>query len=342
MTAARFGAVVASLVLAGALLSAKVQAQSTPPAAPAATAACADPANAIGVSRVVEIDTTGGPGFGLQQFKDHDFLKDGEIVLTFDDGPLRRNTQLVLDALDAHCTKATFFMVGEMAVSDPVMAREVLRRGHTVGTHTWSHKNLKALSPVKAETELEFGISAVKAAIGQPIAPFFRFPYLSNSAGIEARLKQRNIAMFSIDADSIDYRTRDPNVMHRRFVNEIVAAKKGILLFHDIQTSTAHGIKGVLDDLKKRGFKVVQLVAKGTVQTLPPYDAMAAQELARRHTVQVQNPMAKNSIVFPIATGAAPKPAVAPAVPPAPPVAAPQPEAAAPTNDNWKDRLFQR
>src|SRR5262249_61560404 len=88
---------------------------STPAAAPAAVpktdpagAACANP-NAIGVSRVVEVDTKGGPGFGFEHFKSHDFLREGEVVLTFDDGPWPRNTQAVLAALTAHSSIATSF-----------------------------------------------------------------------------------------------------------------------------------------------------------------------------------------------------------------------------------------
>src|SRR5439155_1593175 len=68
---------------------------------------CSNP-NALGVSRVVEIDTTGGPGFGFEHFKSHDFLREGEVVLTFDDGPWPKNTPAVLAALAAHCTKAIF------------------------------------------------------------------------------------------------------------------------------------------------------------------------------------------------------------------------------------------
>src|SRR5215467_7301484 len=57
----------------------------------AASPSCSNP-NAIGISRVVEIDTTGGPGFGFEHFKSHDFLREGEVVLTFDDGPWPKNT----------------------------------------------------------------------------------------------------------------------------------------------------------------------------------------------------------------------------------------------------------
>ena len=53
----------------------------------------------MGLSRTVEIDTTGGPGFGFEHFKQYDFLRDKEVVLTFDDGPWPANTPNVLKAL---------------------------------------------------------------------------------------------------------------------------------------------------------------------------------------------------------------------------------------------------
>ena len=99
-------------------------AQAPAPAAPSAAAApgmpvpaaakCDNP-NALGVARVVEIDTTGGPGFGFEHFKAYDFLKDHEIVLTFDDGPWPGHTPAVLKALADQCTKAVFFPIGKHA-----------------------------------------------------------------------------------------------------------------------------------------------------------------------------------------------------------------------------------
>src|SRR5262249_5880511 len=82
-----------------------------PPLAPSAASSCPGNPNAIGVARTVEIDTTGGPGFGFEHFKTHDFLREGEVVLTFDDGPWPKNTPAVLAALAHHCTKAIFFPI---------------------------------------------------------------------------------------------------------------------------------------------------------------------------------------------------------------------------------------
>ena len=60
---------------------------------------CPGNPNAIGVSRVVQIDTTGGPAFGFAQYKVHDFLQDKEVIITFDDGPQAKLTDRVLAAL---------------------------------------------------------------------------------------------------------------------------------------------------------------------------------------------------------------------------------------------------
>ena len=162
------GRIAAAAYLCGVLLASPLLAQQRAPAVDR----CADKSRVLGVSRTVDIDGTGGPRFGLQQYKGNDFLADGEVVLTFDDGPLRVHTQAVVDALEAQCTKATFFMVGSQALADPEMVRQIYRKGHTVGTHTFSHADLRKMTPLKAREEIELGFSAVSQALGQSVAPF--------------------------------------------------------------------------------------------------------------------------------------------------------------------------
>src|SRR5262245_60158951 len=127
--------------IAGALLAGLFFAQAGLAAAAETQQTCTTP-DALGVSRVIEVDTSGGPWFGTPH-GNPDFLAPGEVVLTFDDGPAPRTTRPILQALAAQCTKATFFMVGEMAAEHPEMVREVIEQGHTAGTHTWSHVNLR-------------------------------------------------------------------------------------------------------------------------------------------------------------------------------------------------------
>ncbi len=267
-------------------------------------AGCGSP-GALGVSRTVEIDTSTGHKYGHQQSEVEDFLQEGEIVLTFDDGPLRPYTTPILKALDAHCTKAIFFSVGRMALSDPAMLKEVAKRGHTIGTHTWSHKNLMKIGTSRAKAEFELGLSAVTKALGQPVAPFFRFPYLSAPKSVAAYEMSRDISIFSIDIDSEDYRTKDPELLHRRVISRLVANGKGIILFHDIQPSTAHALMGLLDEIKARGFKVVQVVAKGTATTLPEFDTMAEKQMSSKAAAAGQDPLASRSFVWAASDGKA-------------------------------------
>src|SRR3954469_5696127 len=135
--------------------------------------------NALGVARTIEIDTTGGPGFGFEHFKAYDFLRDHEVVLTFDDGPWPGNTTAVLKALADQCTKALFFPIGKHAGWHPEILKQVAAAGHTIGSHTWSHKDLSRLSDDDAKAEIEKGIAAVSVALGdKPVGAFFRFPAL--------------------------------------------------------------------------------------------------------------------------------------------------------------------
>lgn len=261
--------------------------------------------NALGTSRTVEVDTAKGPRYGFQYKDQSSFLEDGEVVLTFDDGPLRSYTVPVLEALAAHCTKATFFVVGRMAVADPEMVKEYDRRGHTIGTHTWSHTNLRAAGPARARAEIELGFSAVQKALGKPIAPFFRFPFLADPPGMIAHLGERQVGIFSIDVDSKDFRTRDPVTVHRRVMGDLTRPRKGIILFHDIQPSTARALPGLLADLKAKGYRVVHMVPKATAATVAEFDAQAQQELDRKKTAASAQPLAKRALTWPVASGVA-------------------------------------
>ncbi len=291
-------------LLASCLVALPLAGVFAPDPAAAEPASCDQRRGVLGVSRVVEVDTASGPRFGNMQYKDIDFLKPGEVVLTFDDGPLRSKTLQVLNALERHCTKAIFFMVGRMAVSDPAMVREIARRGHTVGTHTWSHKNLGRQSRAAAVKEIELGVSAISAALGEPVAPFFRFPYLSDPNSMIAHLKDREIGNFSIDIDSVDFRTRSGATVVNRVMSRLKAQGKGILLFHDIQRSTAAGIEDLLDKLAAGGYKVVHMVSKRSVKTIKEYDELAAKEMQRRAKAVASRPLSDRSVVWPVSTGA--------------------------------------
>jgi peptidoglycan/xylan/chitin deacetylase (PgdA/CDA1 family) len=235
--------------------------------------ACAKGPNALGVSRVAEIDTTGGPGFGFEQFKAYDFLSATEVVLTFDDGPWPGNTPAVLAALAAQCVKATFFPIGKHASWHPEILKQVGAQGHTIGSHTWSHVDLSKKPLQEAKDEIEAGVSAVTISLGRPIAPFFRFPGLRHTPELLAYAAQRNIGVFSADLDSFDFKTRKPESVVQSVMTKLKKNGKGIVLLHDFQKATATALPELLVQLKAGGYKIVHVRAKDTLATLPQYDA---------------------------------------------------------------------
>jgi peptidoglycan/xylan/chitin deacetylase (PgdA/CDA1 family) len=269
--------------------------QTTPAGAPNAASAQAKPAPAapaipacdkpggMGLARIVEIDTTGGPGFGFEHFKQYDFLRDKEVVLTFDDGPWPGNTPTVLKALADECLKATFFEIGEHATWHPEITKQVLAAGMTVGTHTWSHKDL-ARNPYakdieQAKAEIEMGISAVHmAAGGGKVAPFFRFPALQHPPQLLSYLAERNIGVFSTDIDSRDFKLHKPEDVIKSVMSQLEKHGKGIVLMHDFKHHTAEALPELLRQFKADGYKVVHMVPKGEVATVPKYDEMLAHE----------------------------------------------------------------
>ncbi|WP_314958681.1 polysaccharide deacetylase family protein [Bradyrhizobium cosmicum] len=243
--------------------------------------ACANP-NALGVARVVEIDTTGGPGFGFEHFKQFDFLTDKEVVLTFDDGPWPVNTPAVLKALADECTKGLFFSVGKHATYHPEILKQVLAQGHTVGTHTWSHVNLnsKKMTEQQVKDEVEKGFSAVRFALGTNPAPFFRFPQLQHNPAMVTYFGTRNVAMFSTEIDSFDFRKgATPEKIIETVMTRLDKLGKGIILMHDFQKNTGIAMPTLLARLKAGGYKVVQMKAKTTFQTLPEYDEALLKDL---------------------------------------------------------------
>mgnify|MGYP000677235884 FL=1 len=234
--------------------------------------ACPNPDKALGVSRIIEIDASAGPLFGefTKYEKEPRFLGPKEVVLTFDDGPMPKYTKPILEALDKYCTKATFFYVGRMAMAYPDMVKEVMGRGHTMGTHTWSHPmNMRRRSLDSAKDQIERGFAAVSLAAGEPIAPFFRFPGLSDSGPMLDYLQKRGIAAFTVDVVSNDSYISSPQRLIQRTLAHVERQNGGIILFHDIKSSTARALPTILAELKKRGFKVVHLRSKTEFEPLP-------------------------------------------------------------------------
>jgi peptidoglycan/xylan/chitin deacetylase (PgdA/CDA1 family) len=234
-------------------------------ASSASAGECTNP-NALGTSRTLVMDTS-HLKLGALQYNETLPLADREVVLTFDDGPLGPYTTRILDLLAAECVKATYFLVGTMAQSNPALVKRIVREGHTVGSHSLNHPLTFDTMPLpNAERQIDGGIAMVQAALGDQgkLAPFFRIPGLARSTGVENLLAQRTLVTWSVDLVADDWhRGITANEIAERALRRIAARGRGILLLHDIHPATALAMPAILRGLKAGGYRIVHVVPAG-------------------------------------------------------------------------------
>jgi len=233
-------------------------------ASPSGAADCLGHPEALGTSRTIVVDPTEHGRIGTMDYTVTLPLADKEVVLTFDDGPLPPHTGKILDILAAHCVRATYFIVGQMARAYPELVRRAHAEGHTIGTHSMHHPlPFRTQVPQRAETEIAGGIAATAAALGPggSVAPFFRFPGLNRTTLVEAHLGARGLMAWSADIASDDWRDITPDEVVRRTLQRLEAKGKGIVLLHDIQARTVRALPKLLAELKTRGYRVVHVQA---------------------------------------------------------------------------------
>jgi peptidoglycan/xylan/chitin deacetylase (PgdA/CDA1 family) len=233
--------------------------------APAHAEECPGNPNALGTSRTLVLEPGDVTRIGAMQYSQALPLKDKEVVLTFDDGPIPPYSTRVLDILASECIKVTYFLVGEMAHAHPALVRRIYEEGHTIGTHSEDHPSRFQKLPVdRLRWEIDQGIADVSAALGdnRELAPFFRIPGLARTDIIERELSARSLVVFSSDTVADDWHRRiRPKDIISRAVSRLEARGKGILLLHDIHQSTVLALPGLFKELKDKGFHIVHVVA---------------------------------------------------------------------------------
>lgn len=268
-------ATVSAFLLAITLTPVSAQAENKIPPSPAQNTPpvqnkCTPIPNQMGPARIVHVDTKGGGSYGTLQYAKTVDIKAKELVFTFDDGPDPKGTLSILNTLDQHCLKATFFFTGLRADRYPELVQETARRGHTIAHHSWSHpNNLRRLSTTNARTQISRGMKSITAALRKDssldhisLAPFFRFPGLNDSAPLTKWLAKQNIAVLSCELGSDDWRGISPDRILKRTLANVAAAGKGIIIMHDTKVNTAKALPRILSALKSRGYTAAHMQPK--------------------------------------------------------------------------------
>lgn len=184
-------------------------------------------------------------------------IREKQVWLTVDDGP-SHETEALLDLLDRHRAKATFFLVADRAAAHPQLAREILRRGHGIGNHSRSHPQawFWALGPRRMAAEIDQAQAILCDITGQ--APrWFRAVVGMANPFVSAPLKRNGLARVAWSARGFDGVRGDPGGVVKRIADGLQPG--AIVLLHE---GAPHGnnlaiVEGVLAAMHERGYTTV-------------------------------------------------------------------------------------
>jgi peptidoglycan/xylan/chitin deacetylase (PgdA/CDA1 family) len=194
------------------------------------------------------------------------------VALTFDDGP-DEETPLLLDELDRHRMRATFFVLGKQVEKYPEYAREIVRRGHEIASHGYSHRAFSILDAGELASEIVRTASLLPPPEGEPL---LRPPrgQMSIDAIIMASRFGHLIAGWSID--SLDYKLRDPAALASRL--RAARIRPGdVLLLHEGQPWTRAMLGDLAANLAERGLETApmgELLRATSAPAHPPVNAV--------------------------------------------------------------------
>lgn len=152
------------------------------------------------------------------------------LALTFDDGPVYPFTAQILDILDRHGVKASFFCIGENVQRHPELAREIVRRGHTLGNHTQTHATLMLAGTRTVAREVDEAQATIRDGCGMEPA-FFRCPKGYKSPIVARVLRRRRLRLAGYGYPIWDVQNPPPEELVARVLER---AKPGdIIVMHD-------------------------------------------------------------------------------------------------------------
>lgn len=194
-------------------------------------------------------------------------------ALTFDDGP-SIYTPALLDMLSSYGIKATFFLLGRSADYYPEITRRIVREGHEVGNHSWSHPNLKRLSTDAQAWQIERTDEILRGLGAAPL--YMRPPYGAFDERTEKIAEKLGVSLILWSMDSYDWKRLPENYAQILSTRGTVYAEgelRGVFLFHDIHKATVDDLPKIIANLRAGGcekFVTVSEYLAGALDPEPP------------------------------------------------------------------------
>ena len=178
------------------------------------------------------------------------------IALTFDDGPVP-TTPALLEILQRHEARATFFCIGQWARQLPDVLRQLDAAGHLLGNHTFTHSYfIDLFSTRRLQTELRDTDAAIAAATGRR-PRLFRPPYGVTTPNLARAIRREGHHCIGWSVRSLDTVVQDPARLLSNMVRAL--APGAVFLFHDTSAATAAMLDEFLQQAREQGFRVVPL-----------------------------------------------------------------------------------
>jgi len=176
-----------------------------------------------------------------------------KVLLTFDDGPVEGNTIIILDELDKIDAKALFFCVGENVSRYPDLASEIIKRGHSIGNHTYNHNRLTKLSNPEINKQIDLNSEILKEKLNYTNL-YFRPPHGRFNLSLSKTLSEKNLKNIMWSMLTYDYKNRLDIV---KFGVAKYLRNDSIIVLHDSLKSKSiiiDSVRYINDEVQKKGF----------------------------------------------------------------------------------------
>lgn len=179
---------------------------------------------------------------------------EGNILLTFDDGPHPEYTAQVLDALKASNAKAMFFLIGDKIPGNEHLVKRMVDEGHLIGGHSYSHPHAIGFYVAnKLKLEVVMGQEMITRVTGNPVN-YYRPPMGITNPSISSLLKNLNIQSVGWTLRTLDTLKSNSQELYHSIENKLKSGD--IVLLHDNREITAQSLPKIIELIKSKGYSL--------------------------------------------------------------------------------------
>ena len=180
-----------------------------------------------------------------------------QIALTFDDGPVKGSTNIVLDILKKNEIKAAFFCIGDRIEQNPDLLKRIHDENHIIGNHSYSHHFFFDLkSARKMQDEIMKTNVIIEQLTGCKVR-FFRPPYGVTNPNLAKAIKTQNVLSIGWSVRSMDTVLKAEQKLLSNVTDNLKSGD--IVLLHDFASVTVEHLQKIIDSIKNKGFEIVRL-----------------------------------------------------------------------------------